>query len=171
VPTTPRLGLPYPALSDIPSGPVAVGNLANSLDALGVLGGKYRVTNSGVINTVESVVIDSQTLALTASSIFLIQMFVSFTTTVAGSDVDAKIRMTSVSGTLLAERSILGVYATPEPNSGSLSVIYQTGVTAELDYFCGTIIRTGTGTGTVTVIPPTYLLVSNLGPAALVGQV
>lgn len=169
MPTTPKYGLPYPALSDAPNGPLGIQNLANGVDALGVLGGKYRTTTSANIVSIESVVVDTQTLSLPANSVFRIEFYLCFTNSVAGTDCDMKIRQTSVSGTILGETVALGVYTSPEPNHGYLSVIYQTTAT-ELDYFAGTVIRQGTGTGNINAIVPTSIIVTNLGPSAIIGQ-
>ncbi|MGH7745145.1 MAG: hypothetical protein ACREQ5_10145, partial [Candidatus Dormibacteria bacterium] len=62
-----------------------------------------------------------------------------------------------------------GVYVTPEVNRGYLRVIYKT-TAAELDYFAGTIIHIGAGSGTITPVIPTSLIVTNLGPTSLVGD-
>jgi hypothetical protein len=167
MPNTAKLGLPYPALSDIPSGPLAVQNLANAVDALGILGGKRRVSTSSNITTIESIVIDTQTLSLAANSVFQIDYHLCFNSSVASSDAVMQIRLTSVTGTSLGQSVALGVYASV-PNYGFLRVLYKT-TAAELDYFCGTLIRQ-IGTGNLTAIVPTSLVVTNLGPSAAVGD-
>jgi hypothetical protein len=167
VPTTAKLGLPYPSLSDTPNGPLAIQNLANAVDALDVLGGKRRVSTSSAITTIESIVVDTQTLSLAANSSYQIDFYVCFNTSVAASDILMKIRLTSVSGTILGQTAALGVYSTV-PNYGFLSVQYKT-TAAELDYFCGTVVRQ-IGTGNITAIVPTSIIVKNQGPASLVGD-
>lgn len=166
---TSRYGLPYPALSDVPNGPLGIQSLATAIDALGVIGGKRQVSTGAVISTIEATVVDTQTLALAANSVFSLDFDLCFTASAAGNDLSMKIRLTSVSGTILGEAAAEGVYATPEQNHGHLRVIYQTTI-AELDYFCGTIIRIGTGTGTVTAVPPTSLVVTCIGPSTILGQ-
>jgi hypothetical protein len=168
--TTSKYGLPYPALSDIPSGPVAVQNLATAVDALGVIGGKRLTSAGSAISTIEAVVVDTQTLALPASSVFLIEYFLTFTASaIPTNDVDMKIRLTSVSGTILAETSAVAGYATPTPCHGFLRLVYKT-TTAELDYFCGTAIHIGAGAGTITPVQPCSIIVTNIGPSTIVGD-
>jgi hypothetical protein len=166
---TSKYGLPYPQLSDLPSGPVAVQNLAQALDALGVIGGKRRAAVGSGLTTIEATTVDTQTLAMTANTVFQIDYYLAFTASVAGTDVDMKIRQTSISGTIIGEIVALGVYASPTINYGFLRAIYKT-TTAELDYFMGTMVRTGTGTGTVTPVLPTSIIVTNLGPSTIVGD-
>jgi hypothetical protein len=168
VPNTSKFGLPYPALSDIPSGPLAVQNLAQGVDALGILGGKRRTGISSNIVSIETIVVDTQTLALPASSVFLIEFFMAFTVSVAATDVDMKIRMTSVSGTIIGEDIAFGVYVTPAQNHGHISVLYKT-TTAEVDYFAGTAIRQA-GTGNINALVPTSITVTNLGPSTIIGD-
>ena len=165
--TTPKLGLPYPSLSDLPSGPVGIQNLATAIDALGVIGGKRLTSTSSAISTIETIVVDTQTLALPANSVFLIEYFLTFTASAAANDCDFKVRLTNVSGTILGEGTSYGVYVAPQPCIGFLRVVYKT-VAAELDYFCGTAIHLGTGTGTITPIQPTSLIVTNLGFSTIV---
>jgi hypothetical protein len=166
---TSKYGLPYPNLSDVPSGPAAVQTLAQSIDALGVIGGKRRVAVGSASSTIEATVIDTQTLALTGTSVFQIDYFLGFVVSVAGTDVSMKIRLTSVSGTIVDQTVALGVYVTPTINYGFLRTIYKT-TAAELQYFAGTLVRTGTGTGTITPVMPTSLIVTNLGPSTIVGD-
>lgn len=168
MPTTPRLGLPYPALGDPPSGPLAVGNLATAIDDLGVLGGKRRTAPSSNITTVESVIVDTQTLAMAASSVFRIDAFTCFTVSVAATDVVVRIRLTSVSGTILAENVAFGVYASPAVNHGHLSMLYKT-TAAELDYFCVTVVRQA-GTGNIQAVVPTSIVVTRLSPSSVIGD-
>lgn len=167
MPTTAKYGLRYPALSDPPSGPLAVGNLANDVDALGYLGGKRRTGSSSNISTIESIVCDTQTLALPANSVFRIEFSLTFTTSVAASDALIRIRLTSVSGTTLGSTVAPGPYTT-QGNSGLLIVYYKT-TTAELDYFCGTVIRQA-GTGNIVATVPTSLIVYNVGPSTIIGD-
>ncbi|MGH3795931.1 MAG: hypothetical protein ACRDSP_13700 [Pseudonocardiaceae bacterium] len=169
MPTTPKYGLRYPALSDLPNGPLGIQNLANDVDALGVVGGKRQTSTGAVISTIETTVVDTQTLALPANCVFALDFNLYFTASVAGNDCSMKIRLTSVSGTILGETSTYGVYVTPEVNRGYLRVIYKT-TAAELDYFAGTIIHIGAGSGTITPVIPTSLIVTNLGPTSLVGD-
>lgn len=168
MPTTSKLGLPYPALSDIPSGPLAVGNLATAIDGLGILGGKRRTGISSNIVSIETIVCDTQTLSLAANSVFLIDFYMAFTVSVAATDVDMKIRLTSVSGTIIGETVAYGVYVSPAPQHGHISVLYKT-TAAELDYFAGTAIRQA-GTGNVNAIVPTSITVTNLGSSTIVGD-
>lgn len=168
MPTTPKLGLPYPALSDIPSGPLAVQNLADGVDALGVIGGKRRTGVSSNITTIESVVVDTQTLSLAASSVFQIEFYLTFTVSVAATDANMKIRLTSVAGTILAENVAFGVYVSPALNHGHTTLLYKT-TAAELVYVCGTIVRQ-TGTGNIVATVPTSLVVTRLGPSSLIGD-
>jgi hypothetical protein len=165
---TSKYGLPYPNLSDQPSGPVAVQNLAQSMDALGVIGGKRRVATGSATSTIEATVIDTQTLAMTATSVFKLEYFLGFTVSIAATDVTMRIRLTSVSGTIVAEDVAIGTYVSPAINRGYIQTIYKT-TAAELQYFAGTIIRAG-GTGTITPVMPTSLLVTNLGPSTIVGD-
>ncbi|MGH3546676.1 MAG: hypothetical protein ACRDQU_00820 [Pseudonocardiaceae bacterium] len=169
MPGTAKYGLPYPALSDAPNGPLGLQNLANAVDALGVIGGKRQTSTGAVISTIETTVVDTQTLALPANSVFALDFDLCFTASVAGNDLSMKIRLTSVSGTILGEAAAEGVYVTPEQNRGHLRVIYKTTL-AELDYFAGTVIHIGTGSGTVTPVPPTSLIVTNLGPNTVIGD-
>lgn len=168
MPTTPKLGLRYPALSDSPNGPVAIGNLASDVDALGVIGGKRRVNDSSNITTIESIVVDSQTISLAANSVFEIEYFLSFTASVAASDAVMRIRLTSVSGTILGEAIALGVYVAPSFNQQSLRAIYKT-TAAELQYFCGTIVRQ-VGTGNLVAKPATNLTITCIGPSSILGD-
>jgi hypothetical protein len=168
MPNTPKLGLPYPALADLPSGPLAVGNLAQAIDGLGILGGKRRTGPSSNIVTIETIVVDTQTLSMAANSVFLIDFFACFTVSVAATDVDMKIRLTSVSGTILAEDIAFGVYVSPGINHGHLSVLYKT-TTSELDYFAGTMIRQA-GTGNINAAIATSITVTNLGPSTIIGD-
>lgn len=166
--TTSKLGLPYPSLSDLPSGPVGIQNLATAIDALGVIGGKRLTSTSSAISTIETVVVDTQTLALPANSVFLIEYFLTVTASAAANDCDFKVRLTSVAGAILGEGTILGTYITPQPCCGFLRICYKTGTSSELDYFAGTAIHLGTGTGTITPIQPTSLIVTCLGPSTMV---
>lgn len=168
MPTTPKLGLPYPALGDIPSGPLAVGNLATAVDGLGILGGKRRTSASSNIVSIEAIVVDTQTLSLPASSVFQIDFHLGFTVSVAATDVTMKIRLTSVSGTILADGIATGPYVSPSVHHGHISMLYKTTV-AELQYFCGTAIRQA-GTGNVNATVPTSITVTNLGPSAIIGD-
>lgn len=168
MPNTPKLGLPYPALADPPSGPLAVGNLAAAIDGLGILGGKRRTGPSSNIVAIETIVVDTQTLSLAANSVFLIEFFACFTVSVAATDVDMKIRLTSVSGTIVAEDIAFGVYVSPGINHGHLSVLYKT-TAAELDYFAGTMVRQA-GTGNINAVVPTSITVTNLGPSTIIGD-
>lgn len=168
--TTPKLGLPYPSLSDLPSGPVGIQNLATAVDALGVIGGKRLTSTSSAISTIETTVVDTQTLALSANSVFLIEYFLTFTASAAGNDCDFKVRLTSVAGTIVGEGTILGVYVTPQPCCGLLRIVYKTGIASELDYFAGTAVHVGTGTGTITPIQPTSLIVTCLSPSSVIGD-
>lgn len=168
MPTTSKLGLPYPALSDIPSGPLAVGNLATAIDGLGILGGKRRTGASSNIVTIETIVCDTQTLSMAASSVFLIEFFSCFTVSVAATDVVMRIRLTSVSGTIVGENVAFGVYVSPSFNHGHLSVLYKT-TAAELNYFAGTMVRQA-GTGNINAAVPTAITVTNLGPSTIIGD-
>jgi len=165
--TTPKFGLPYPVLGDSPNGPAAIGALALAVDATGVLGGKRRTTASSAINTIESIVVDTQTLSLLANSVYLIEYNLTFAASVAASDGLMRVRLTSVSGTVLGSAIALGVYAT-QNNSGYMAILYKT-TAAELDYFCGTLIRQ-VGTGNLTAQVPTSLVVSYVGPNTLIGD-
>jgi hypothetical protein len=165
---TSKLGLPYPSLSDAPNGPANIQSLASAIDALGVIGGKRQTSAGAAINTVETIVIDTQTIAMPASSVFLIEFDLSFTTTVAATDVNMRIRLTSVSGTVVAGPIVYPGPYTTQGNSGRLAVVYKT-TTAELNYFAGTIVRQA-GTGNITAVTPTSLIVTNLGPNTLLGD-
>jgi hypothetical protein len=166
---TSKYGLPFPNLADIPSGPVGVENLARAVDALGVIGGKRRVAPGSATSTIEATVIDTQTLALVGTSVFQLDYFLGFTVSVAATDVSMKLRLTSVSGTIVDQMVAIGTYVSPAINYGFLRTIYKT-TAAELQYFAGTIIRTGAGTGTITPVMPTSLIVTNLGPSTIVGD-
>lgn len=165
--TTPKFGLPYPVLGDAPNGPAQIGALALAVDATGVLGGKRRTTASSNITTIESIIVDTQTLSLLANSTYQIDYNVTFACSVAASDALLRVRLTSVSGTILGSAVALGVYAT-QNNPGYMSIIYKTTV-AELNYFCGTLVRQS-GTGNLTAQVPTSLIVSYAGPNTLVGD-
>lgn len=166
---TPKFGLPIPSTGDLPSGPVAVGALAVALDSLGTVGGKRTTAPGSSVVSIETVVIDSQTLLLPANSVFTIEFYLCFTVAVA-TNVDMKIRMTSVSGPILAETCAIGTYVAPEPNFGFLRFVYKSSLVSELDYFCGTIVIQGTGIGPVTSIVPTSLIVTNLGSSTILGD-
>lgn len=168
MPNTPKLGLPYPALGDIPSGPLAVGNLATAVDNLGILGGKRRTSASSNIVSIETIVVDTQTLSLAASSVFLVEFHLGFTVSVAATDVAVKIRLTSVAGTIIGEGVALGTYVSPAVNHGHVPVLYKT-TAAELLYFCGTAVRQA-GTGNVNATIPTNITVTNLGPSSIIGD-
>lgn len=168
MPNTSKLGLPYPALADLPSGPLAVGNLATAIDGLGILGGKRRTGTSSNIVTIETIVVDTQTLSLAANSVFLIDFFMSFTVSVAATDVDLKVRLTSVSGTILGESIATGPYVSPTQQRGHIQLLYKT-TSAELDYFAGTAVRQG-GTGNINAVVPTSITVYNLGPSSIIGD-
>lgn len=165
---TPKYGLPIPATGDLPSGPIAVGALATAIDSLGIVGGKRTTAPGSGVVSIETTVVDTATLLLPANSVFTIEFYLCFTVAVA-TNVDMKIRMTSVSGPILAETCAIGTYVAPEPNYGFIRLVYRT-VSSELDYFAGTIIVQGTGIGPVTAIPPTSLLVTCLGPSNTVGD-
>jgi hypothetical protein len=168
VPTTSKLGLRYPSLSDAPNGPLAVQNLASDVDALGVLGGKRRTAASSNITTIEAIVVDTQTLSLAASSVFQIDYDLVFNSSVASSDVLMKIRLTSVSGTILGQAIAANGAYTTQGSQGHLTVLYKT-TAAELQYFAGTVIRQG-GTGNITAIVPTSMTVTNIGPSTIIGD-
>jgi hypothetical protein len=168
MPNTSKFALPYPALSDAPNGPLAIQNLANGVDALGILGGKRRTGISSAVNTIESIVVDTQTLSLAANSVFLIDFYCAFTVTVAATDVTMRVRLTSVSGTIVGEAAAFGVYVSPQPNHGHVSLLYKT-TAAELDYFAGSIVRIA-GTGNANAIVPTSLTVTNLGGSTIIGD-
>lgn len=168
MPNTSKFGLPYPALSDAPNGPVAIFNLAQGVDGLGIIGGKRRTGASSNITTVESVVVDTQNLAMAASSVFLIDYDLCFTCSVAATDLNMTIRLTSVSGTVVAgPLAVPGPYTT-QGNHGRLALLYKT-TSAELDTFVGTVIRQA-GTGNIQAIVPTTLTVTRLGPSSLIGD-
>jgi hypothetical protein len=170
VPTnTPKYGLPIPATGDLPSGPIAVGALATAIDSLGIVGGKRTTAAGASIVSIEQTVCDTQTLLLPANSVFLIEFYLCFTVAVV-TNVDMKIRMTSVSGPILAETCAIGTYVAPEPNFGFLRLVYKTTSNSELDYFAGTAIIQGTGIGPVTPIVPTSVLVFNCGPSTIIGD-
>lgn len=166
--STPRLGLPYPVTGDAPDGPTQLKALATAIDNLGVLGGKRRTAASANITTIESTVVDTQTLALAANSVFQIEFHLAATVSVAATDLDMKIRLTSVSGTIVGEGQLSCPYISPQPHNKSLVVIYKT-TTAELDYFAGTIVRIG-GTGNIVAVVPTSIIVTNIGPSANIGD-
>ena len=167
--STPKYGLPFPVLGDPPNGPVGIQNLATAADALGILGGKMLVTPSAAISTIETIVVDTQTLSLPANSVFQLDFHVTFTASVAGNDITMNVRLTSVSGTIIGSGTAEGVYVSPQPNYGHISMLYKTTVT-ELDYFCASVVRVGAGTGTVSVIAPTSLVVTCLGPSTIIGN-
>lgn len=169
MPTTSKYGLPYPALSASPNVPADIQSLATAVDALGVIGGKRQTSAGAAVATIETIVIDTQTLALTANSVFQLDFNLYFVASAAGNDVSMKIRLTSVSGTILGECAAIGTYITPEQNRGTLRVIYKT-TAAELDYFAGSIVRIGSGTGTLTAVSPTSLIVTALGPSTIIGD-
>jgi hypothetical protein len=79
-----------------------------------------------------------------------------------------RIRLTSVSGTVVAGPIVYPGPYTTQGNSGRLAVVYKT-TTAELNYFAGTIVRQA-GTGNITAVTPTSLIVTNLGPNTLLGD-
>lgn len=168
MPNTSKFGLPYPALSDTPNGPLGVENLAQGVDALGILGGKRRTGISSSIVTIETIVVDTQTLSLAANSVFLIDFYMAFTVSVAATDVTMRVRLTSVSGTIVGEAAAFGVYVSPQPNHGHVSLLYKT-TSAELDYFAGSAVRIA-GTGNVNAIVPTAITVTNLGPSSIIGD-
>lgn len=166
---TPKLGLPIPSTGDLPSGPLAVGQLATALDALGVMGGKRRTAASANIVSIESVCVDSQTLAMSANYVFQIEFNLSFTVSVAATDLDMKVRLTSVAGTIVGETEASGPYVSPQVHSKNLIIIYKTGSVAELNYFCGTAVRIG-GTGNIQAVVPTSLVVNCIGPNTILGD-
>lgn len=167
--STPRLGLPYPVTGDAPDGPTQLKALATAVDNLGVLGGKRRTAASSNITTIEATVVDTQTLAMAANSVFQIEFHLAVTVSVAATDLDMKIRLTSVSGTIVGEGQLSCPYISPQPHNKSLIVIYKTTATAELNYFAGTIVRIG-GTGNIVAVVPTSIIVTALGPSANVGD-
>jgi hypothetical protein len=166
--STPRLGLPYPVTGDAPDGPAQFKALATAVDNLGVLGGKRRTAPSANITTIESTVVDTQTLALAANSVFQIEFHLAVTASVAATDLDMKIRLTSVAGAIVGEGQLSCPYISPQIHNKSLIVIYKT-TAAELDYFTGTIVRIG-GTGNLVSVVPTSIIVTALGPSANVGD-
>lgn len=169
MPTTSKYGLPYPALSSAPNVPLDLQNLAVAVDGLGVIGGKRQTSAGAGVTTIETTVIDTQTLSMAPSWAFQLDFAVYFTTSIAATDLRMRIRQTSVSGTSLGDCPAIGTYVSPEQNRGFLRVIYKTGVTAELNYFAGTIVRIG-GTGTLTAVAPTSLIVTALVPSTAVGD-
>lgn len=166
--STPRLGLPYPVTGDAPDGPTQLKALATAVDNLGVLGGKRRTAPSANITTIESTVVDTQTLAMAANSVFQIEFYLGFTVSVAATDLDMKIRLTSVSGALVGNTEASGPYIAPQIHGKNLIVIYKT-TAAELNYFAGTVVRIG-GTGNIQAVVPTSIIVTNLSSSALVGD-
>ncbi len=168
MPTTSKFGLRYPALADLPSGPLAVGNLAQDVDALGILGGKRRTGISSNIVTIETIVVDTQTLSLAANSVFQIDFHLGVTVSVAATDLTMRVRLTSVAGTIIGETELSCPYVSPQPHSKHLSLLYKT-TTSELDYFAGTVVRIG-GTGNINAIVPTSITVTNLGPSSIIGD-
>lgn len=168
MPTTAKFGLRYPALADLPSGPVAVGNLAADVDSLGILGGKRRTGPSSNIVTIETIVVDTQTLSLAANSVFQIDFHLGCTVSVAATDLTMRVRLTSVAGTIIGETELSCPYVSPQPHSKHLTVLYKT-TASELDYFAGTVVRIG-GTGNINAIVPTSITVTNLGPSTIIGD-
>lgn len=168
MPTTPKLGLPYPDTSALPNIPAHIQALAEGVDAYGVLGGKRRTSPSANITTVESTVVDTQNLAFPADSSFLIDFTAYFTTSVAATDANMTIRLTSVSGTIIAGPICMPGPYTTQGNYGRVAALYKT-TAAELNYFCGTMIRQA-GTGNIVAVAPTHLIVYRLGPASLIGD-
>lgn len=166
---TSKFGLPYPTLADAPNVPSSIQSLAQGVDALGAIGGKRQTSAGAVISTVESIVVDTQTLAMPAANVYTLDFFLTFTVSVAGTDLSMKIRMTNVSGTILGECATYGVYVSPEQNRGFLRAVYKTTTNAELNYFAGTIVRIA-GTGTATPVAQTSLIVTNLGPSTIIGD-
>lgn len=168
MPTTSKYGLPYPALASAPNVPLDIQNLAVALDALGIMGGKRQTSAGAAVNTIETIVIDTQTLALPANSVFLVDFSLSFTTSIAATDINMRIRLTSVGGTTIAGPIAYPGPYTTQGNPGRLAVVYKT-TAAELNYFAGTIVRQA-GTGNATAVPPTSLLVYNLGASTIIGD-
>lgn len=167
MPSTAKLGLRYPALGDAPNGPLALQQLAEDVDALGVLGGKRRTADSAAITTTEVVVVDTPVFALAAASVFLVEFYARCDTSAASTDVRMRIRDTGLGGVIRGEtvafRSV-AVY----PDYGTITAIYKTTI-AELKAFAGTVVREA-GTGTITVKVPTHILVWRLGPSSLIGD-
>jgi hypothetical protein len=147
---------------------LAVGNLAADVDALGILGGKRRTGISSNIVTIETIVVDTQTLSLAANSVFQVDFHLGATVSVAATDLTMRIRLTSVSGTIIGETELSCPYVSPQPHSKHLTVLYKT-TTAELDYFAGCVVRIG-GTGNINAVVPTSITVTNLGPASIIGD-
>jgi len=147
---------------------LAVGNLAQDVDALGILGGKRRTGISSNIVTIETIVVDTQTLSLAANSVFQIDFHLGVTVSVAATDLTMRVRLTSVAGTIIGETELSCPYVSPQPHSKHLSLLYKT-TTSELDYFAGTVVRIG-GTGNINAIVPTSITVTNLGPSSIIGD-
>lgn len=165
--TTARYGFRYPALSDLPNVPLDIQNLATDVDAIGVIGGKTALNPSAQFTTVETIVVNTPTLNYAASSLFMLEFYMTFNVTVTGSDVVMKIRQTNTSGTIIGQVNALGVYL--NNNYGVLRVPYVT-TTAQLGYFVGTAVSTGVGTGLINAVAPTFLTVTLLGPSSMIGN-
>lgn len=165
--TTTRLALPYPVVGDPPTVEAHIQALAEATDALGPLGGKRRTADSAAITTTETIVVDTPSLSLAASSVFTLRFFVRADTSVVGTDVYLRIRDTNTSGTIRGEglgfRSVV-----VGPDLAVLEAIYRT-TTAESKVFVGTLVRT-VGTGNIVAKVPTHLIVTREGPTTLIGD-
>lgn len=165
--TTAKYALRYPGPLDQPLGPAQIQNLAEDCDSLGLVGASRRTADSATITTTETIVANTSSLTLAASSAFALRFFARVDTSVVPTDAYMRIRDTNVIGVIRGEglgaRSVV-----VGPDLCLLEVIYRTTI-SETKVFVGTLVRTA-GTGTIIAKVPTHLMVTRLGPSALVGD-
>jgi hypothetical protein len=140
--------------------------LAEAVDGYGLVGGKRRTANSANITTTETIVVDTASLTLVASSAFVVRFYCRFDPSVAATDVVARIRDTNTSGTERAAVNGLGVYTTR--NYVVAEFVYKT-TTAESKVWVGTLVRLA-GTGNIQAAVPTHLAVYRVIPSASFGD-
>lgn len=178
--TTPNFALYKPATSDVVNVVTDINNNMDSVDTalqnlttgsatgyVKLLGGKVRTAgNTAALSTTETIVCDSGTIALPASSLIEVRCNVDyFTGGAAGEDWDFSIRETNLAGTRVRE-------VIDKVNPGSLPLNWQFSyffktTSAVSKFYVLTIVRVGGTTATMTVQNGTSVRVYSHGPSSL----
>ncbi len=144
-----------------------VGRYSTALaNPIGLIGGQYRGSDTAAINTTETQFVSSGTIALLASSLYQVDLFVGYNTTVADDRMFWKIRDTNTSGTIRAQ-AITKINTAGLPFYTMISLLYKTTSAEASRSFIGSVVRDA-GTGNVVVQAASSLVVKYLGPSSLV---
>lgn len=129
------------------------------------LGGQFRSSTSGGVTTVESTVLTTPTVNLLANTTYLIEYCLYWTTTVTGDIIVLHIRDTNSTGTSRAATvPFAAISGGGGPYPGYATALLQTSTAAAYNAV-GTVMR-NTGSGTVTALANSSLVISQLGPNA-----